>query len=136
MRKKKNFISIKREKLINPETDKEIELYIVRMWGDGKPKDKGFVKVFDVFLESIIYDEEIIGKAGKLLLYIIKNLDWNQKYIYIDKKQVCEELKISIRTYYLWVKILVEKGLIKKKSYDVFELNPKFVVRGYIEKGK
>jgi len=135
MPKKKN-VSIKRKRLIDPETDNEVELYIVRMWGDGRPKDKGFVKIFDALLESVIYDSEVVGKPLRLLLYMIKRLDWNQKFIYVDREEACRELNIGRSTYYLWIKILVQKGLIIKKSHDVFELNPKYVVRGYIEKGE
>ena len=86
--------------------------------------DKNWRKVFVGFLSDIVNDEEIAGKAIRLLLWIIENLKPNSLEIYMSERIVCEELNISRITYYRWVKILLEKEYIEKIDTNLYRLVP------------
>ncbi len=92
--------------------------------------DKGFVKIFVAFLSDIVEDEEIAGKAIRLLFYMLENLDYNSYTIRIIPKYAQEELKIGKMTYYRWIKALIEKGIITKVDTYTYKLNPYVAVKG------
>ena len=94
--------------------------------------DKGFKKVFVGFLKDIVLDKEIAGKAIRLLLYIIENLRKNDLEVYLYYEDVCEELDITVKTYYNWLNVLLEKGIIEKtKRPNIYRLRPYSAVDGY-----
>jgi len=94
--------------------------------------DKGFKKVFIGFLKDIVLDKEIAGKAIRLLLYIIENLRKNDLEVYLYYEDVCEELGITTKTYYNWLNVLLEKGIIEKtKRPNIYRLKPYSAVDGY-----
>jgi predicted transcriptional regulator len=93
--------------------------------------DKGYVKVFITFLEDIIKDEDIVGKAVRLLLHIINKVDWNTLEVYIFYKEICEEMDITYKTFYNWLNTLIEKEYIEptKKKY-IYRIKPYSFVKG------
>ncbi len=101
-----------------------------------KPKylDKGFIKIFVAFLSDIVEDDEIAGKAIRLLFYMLEQLDYNTYTIRIIPKYAQEELKISKKTYYLWINALVKKGIITKIDTYTYKLNPYVAVKGNTKK--
>ena len=123
--KKKAFV----KELVDPETGEVINVLMI-----GKKRefyDKGYAKFFLAFLEDIITDKTISGKAITLILYIAQKLDWNTKEVYLYQPVVCEELKISKVIYYLWLNKLIDKGIIAKtgKKY-IYKLASYTIVKG------
>ena len=96
--------------------------------------DKGFRKLFVGFLKDIVTNEKIAGKAIRLLLWIIENLKTNDLTIYLSPRIVCEELNVTERTYYNWIKALVEEKLIEKIDTNLYRLIPFTAVNGQMEK--
>jgi hypothetical protein len=97
--------------------------------------DKGFRKVFVGFLQDIVTDKEISGKAIRLLLYVIENLKANDLTVLLYWKIVCEDLKITQGTFYNWLKILVDKGYLEKTEIpNVYRLVPYAAVNGQMQK--
>ena len=96
--------------------------------------DRGFRKVFVGFLRDIVTNEKIAGKAIRLLLYIIENLKTNDLTIYLSPRIVCDELNIAERTYYSWIKALIEERLIEKIDTNLYRLIPFSAVNGQMEK--
>jgi hypothetical protein len=115
--------------LINPKTGEVIECTIV-----GEPYwrvDRGFVKIFAVGLKALVENEQLLGKAGRLLLWIIsEKLNWNSYEFYLTEKEATKALKISRRTYYAWIKALIEAGILSKVATNVYRLKPYFAVKG------
>lgn len=101
-----------------------------------KPKyvDKGFIKIFVAFLSDIVEDDEIAGKAIRLLFYMLEQLDYNTYTIRIIPKYAQEELKIGKMTYYRWLNVLIEKGIITKIDTYTYKLNPYVAVKGNTKK--
>jgi len=96
--------------------------------------DRGFRKVFVGFLKDIVVNEKIAGKAIRLLLWIIENLKANDLTIYLSPRIVCEELNIAERTYYSWIKALIEENLIEKIDTNLYRLVPFTAVNGQMNK--
>jgi predicted transcriptional regulator len=93
--------------------------------------DKNYVKVFITFLEDVIKDEDIVGKAVRLLLHIINKVDWNTLEVYIFYKEICKELDINDATFYRWLNTLIEKEYIEKtdKKY-IYKIKPYSFIKG------
>ena len=96
--------------------------------------DRGFRKVFVGFLKDIVINEKIAGKSIRLLLWIIENLKANDLTIYLSPRIVCEELNITERTYYNWIKALIEEKIIEKIDTNLYRLIPFSAVNGQMGK--
>ena len=123
------------KRVVDPSTGEEHTLFYVLAPQDV---DVGFVKVFIPFLEEVINDKDLVGKAFRLLLWIVKHLQWNDLQVIMNYEKVKEDLKISRATYYLWKKILIQKGILypDPKSREVFYLKPNAVIRGSMFKAQ
>lgn len=127
----KKSIFYKKE-LLDPETGEVLEATVkVRVW--GKP-DKNFTKFFDVFVEQLVLDDELAGKAIRLLLYMIKKLPVNSLEVALVPNEVMKELGISESTYYKWLKALMKKGIVEKKARNIYRLKPYTIIKGTMEK--
>ncbi len=82
------------------------------------------------FTEALISDNEIAGKAIRLLFWIIKELETGRIEFYMDYQTIKEELKVSKDTYHRWKRVLEKKGIIKKVKTNLYQLNPACVVKG------
>jgi len=126
----KSKIAIERYSIINKETG-EVVAEDAMFFGKKAFTDTGFRKVFVGFLQDVIMDKEISGKAVRLLLYIIENLDPNSLIVYLHRGEVCETLEISEKNFYLWRNILVKKGLLLKTNrVNFYMLKPYSAVNG------
>ena len=125
-----NIISHKR--FIDEETG-EIKRFLVIA---PKEVDTKFVKVFIPFIEEIVNDSELIGKAFRLLLWITKNLNWNDLSVIMNAKMVTKDLSIHRATYFNWLKVLLDRGILTRhpESKEVFYLRPHSVVMGSMRK--
>ena len=108
----------------------------VLIFGKKPYVDKGFVKVFVAFLQDIVLDEEISGKAVRLLLYVIERMDYNSLTVYLYYKDVCKDLNISLRTFYNWLNALIRKGYLERVAPNLYRLRPYTAVKGYIDTEK
>jgi len=106
------------------------ELKEILMIGAPEEFDRNFTKIFHAFTEALLKDEEIAGKAIRLLFWIMKELEAGSIEFYMHYSVVKEDLNISTDTYYRWKKTLEEKGLIKKIKPHIYMINPACVVKG------
>jgi len=106
------------------------EVTDILLIGNPEQFDKDFVKVFHAFTEELLENEEIAGKAIRLLFWIMKVLDYGQIEFYLYNKDVAEELNVSVRTITEWKKTLIKNGIIKKIKPNLYQLNPACVVKG------
>jgi hypothetical protein len=116
--------------IINKKTGEIIENDVLLIGRKPYKVDKGFVKIFVAFLKDIVEDDEIAGKSIRLLFYMIEKMDYNSYTITVIPRYVQEKLKISKRTYYIWINTLIEKGLISKIDTYTYKLNPYVAVKG------
>jgi len=133
MGKTKSLVKLDKFMLVDKETG-EVVADNVLLIGKRGYIDKGFVKFFVAFLKDIIEDPELFGKAGKLLLYIAEQLDYNRLTVYLSAQKVCEDLGISRATYYLWLNTLLRKGYLTKIATNLYQLKPYTVIKGSMDK--
>ena len=117
--------------LLDPTTGEEFLVFLV---GQSKYRDVGFIKVFVAFLEDVVADKEVASKAIRLLLYMISKLDWNSLEAWIDPKEAMQDLKISRRTFYEWLKVLQERGYIEKLRPNRYRFRPNVAIKGCMAK--
>ena len=96
-----------------------------------KVEDKGFVKIFVAFLDDIIEDKEIGGKAIRLLLSVMNDINWNSLEVYIYPKREARRLKVSEKTIYRWINTLIEKKILfpTDRKY-IYKIKVYSVIRG------
>jgi len=123
------------EEVVNPETG-EVEKRLVRVWDEyEKSLDKNFVKVFDAFTKDLLLDEEISGKAIRLLFYIASILDYDKDTFYLSPTKVARELGVHRDTVHKWLRILIKKGIIlKTEDRNWYKVNPHCIYRGVVHK--
>ena len=125
------------EEVINQETG-EIEQRKVRVWDEyEKSLDKDFVKVFDAFTKDLLLDEEISGKAIRLLFYIASILEYDKEEFYLSPTVVARELKVHRDTVHKWIRILLSKKIIiKTQRRNWYKVNPHCIYRGIVHREK
>jgi len=106
------------------------EIKDILLIGNPEEFDKNFTKVFHAFTEALLDDDEIAGKAIRLLFWIMKELDQGSIEFYMYAPDVAKELKVSERTIRNWRNTLEKKGIIKKTKPNLYMLNPACVVKG------
>jgi len=117
----------KKTQELDPNTGELKEILMISYPGEF---DADWVKIFTGFSEALIKDEDIAGKAIRLLFWIMKELQMGSVEFYMHYSIIKEELGVSRDTYYRWVKILTNKGIIKKVRPNIYMINPACVVRG------
>ena len=116
-----------KQQAIDPKTGELSEILLI---GNPEEFDKNFVKVFHAFTEALIQDDEIAGKAIRLLFWIMTQIENGDIQFYMHYSLIKEELNISTDTYYRWKKTLENKGIIKKVRPNIYMINPACVVKG------
>ena len=106
------------------------EVRKILMIGNPQEFDKNFSKVFHAFTEELLKNEEIAGKAIRLLFWIMKNLEYGSIEFYMYPVEVAEELVVTKVTVYNWIKTLTKHGIIRKIKPNMYQLNPSCVVKG------
>jgi hypothetical protein len=98
--------------LTDMETGEVLTDYVFFIGNKMRKVDKGFVKIFVAFLDDIIEDKEIGGKAIRLLLSVMNDINWNSLEVYIYPKREARRLKVSEKTIYRWLDVLIEKEIL------------------------
>ena len=119
--------TFRRQQTIDTETG---ELKDILLIGNPEEFDKNFVKVFHAFTEALLADDDIAGKAIRLLFWIMKQLETGSIEFYMHPEDVAGELQVSERTIRTWRKTLEQKGIIRKIRPNLYQLNPACVVKG------
>jgi len=96
-------------------------------------RDKNFIKVFVAFLIDVIEDRELGTGAWRLLLYAIQNMDYNSLRVSMVPDEVAQQLGITKRTFYNWLRILIKNGYIEKVAINIYRIRPYSAVRGHME---
>jgi hypothetical protein len=96
--------------------------------------DKGYVKVFVAFLRDIIEDDEVLKGPAKLLLYAVDLMDYESLEVSILPKRAIKDLDIGERTFYRWLKVLLDKGYMEKLATNVYRLKPYTAIKGQMKK--
>ncbi len=123
--------------VVNPETGEVTWLEDDILILGHKPYriDKGYVKIFVTFLYDLL-DEEITGKAIRLLMYMISRLEYNSYEITIIPQEAIKDLQIARKTFYNWLNVLIEKNIIKKVNRYKYRLEPYQAIKGQTAKVK
>lgn len=116
--------------IINLETGEILEERLLIVGKKPTKIDKGFIKVFITFLEDVITNQEIAGGPIRLLLYLVKHMNYNDLTVFIDTKKVLTDLGIKKATYHLWKKKLIKEGYIEKVNPYVYKIKPYSFVKG------
>jgi len=126
---------IAKKQLLDPETGEIIETVVF-----GEPywrADKGFIKIFTIGLKELVDNDEIIGKAGRLLLWILaEKVNWNSYEFHMTEREVVKALNISPPTYYRWLNVLIKAGILEKIATNVYRLKPRFAIKGHTKKAE
>ncbi len=123
--------------LVDKETGEVIKDRVYFFGNEPTEKDTGFTKIFIAFLEDMLKDKEVMGKAIRLLLYAVHKADWNSLEVYLFYKTVCKDLKVSKKTYFKWLKVLMDKKYIEATDNKyVYRLKPYSFVKGSMAKVK
>jgi hypothetical protein len=119
----------------NVKTGEILDEYEHAIFIGHKPKiDKGFIKVFVGFLRDIIEDEEVLKGPAKLLLYAVDLADYNSLEVHIVPRKAIRDLDIGERTFYRWLKTLLDKGYMEKIAINVYRLKPYSAIKGQMSK--
>lgn len=129
-------IGLEKLGVINLETGEILEEKVLFIGKRKTEIDKGYVKVFIAFLEDIVSDEEIAGKAIRLLLYLLKSLDYDSLTLKVIPSDAIRDLKISRDTYHRWVNSLIAKGILEKVDRYTYRLKPYTFIRGSSKRAK
>jgi hypothetical protein len=91
-----------------------------------------YVKVYQDAIGELLIKGEISKSAFKVLLWFIKNTNWENDWIAIDYEELAEELHLKTDTIRKAVKQLINYGLIiQQKPYrSIFRLNPRYIYKG------
>jgi len=106
----------------------------VIIFGKKPYVDKGFIKFFVAFLRDMIEDEEVLKGPVRLFLYAVDLMDYNSLQVSIVPQQAIRDLDISEKTFYRWLKVLLEKGYFEKLATNIYRLRPFSVVKGQMSK--
>ncbi len=129
----KKVVSVETFSIVSNKTGEVIANQAMFM-GNNPYVEKGWRKMFVGFLSDVVANEKIAGKAIRLLLWMIGELRFNSLEVYMNERIVSEELGITPRTYYNWIKTLIEEGLIEKVDTNLYRLVPYTAVNGYTHK--
>jgi hypothetical protein len=120
--------------IYNPKTGEVVEEYERVLIVGKKPyTDKDFIKVFTAFLSDVL-DEEMSKGPIRLLLYILKNMDYNSLEFYLVPYKVSSDLGVHFTTFYNWLKVLLRRGYIERIATNIYRLKPYTAIKGSMDK--
>jgi hypothetical protein len=96
--------------------------------------DKGYVKIFVAFLRDILEDKEVLKGPVRLFLYAVDLMDYEDLRVSIVPQQAIKDLNIDRRTFYRWLKVLLDRGYMEKLAVNVYRLKPYTAIKGQMKK--
>jgi hypothetical protein len=96
--------------------------------------DKGYVKIFVAFLRDILEDKEVLKGPIRLFLYAIDLMGYEDLQVTIVPQKAMKDLGISEKTFYRWLKALLDKGYMEKIATNVYRLKPYTAIKGQMKK--
>ena len=96
-------------------------------------RDKNYIKVFVAFLMDVLEDRELGSGAWRLLLYAIQNMDYNSLRVSMAPQEAAEKLRITKRTFYNWLRILIKNGYMEKIATNIYRIRPYTAIKGTME---
>jgi hypothetical protein len=96
--------------------------------------DKGYVKIFVAFLRDILEDKEVLKGPVRLFLYAVNFMDYEDLRVSIVPQQAIKDLDIDRRTFYRWLKVLLDRGYMEKLAVNVYRLKPYTAIKGQMKK--
>lgn len=120
--------------LLEKETGEVVSDHVLIVTKNPKYLDRDYVKVFVTFLEDVVVDERVAGKAIRLLLYMLRKLDYNTLYVTIHPQEAMKELNISEMTFHRWKNILLEAQYITKIDVHTYQISALMAVKGSSQK--
>ncbi len=84
-----------------------------------------FELLYDPVLISInlILKAQLHPNALKLLKYMSEKASSYKPEIHLTAEEIEEELRFSKKTFYRWLKQLIELGLVKRVAKNIYKLN-------------
>lgn len=117
-------------RIVDQRTNKVVAENFIFFGKPKKPIDKGYVKVFTAFLDSVIDNEEIAGKAIRLLFYMMRELDYNSYTVTVIPRYAIKELGVHKVTFYRWLETLEKHGIVQKVDTYTYKIKPYNFVKG------
>jgi hypothetical protein len=96
--------------------------------------DKGYVKIFVAFLRDILEDKEVLKGPVRLFLYAVDLMGYEDLRVSIVPQQAIKDLDIDRRTFYRWLKVLLDRGYMEKLAVNVYRLKPYTAIKGQMKK--
>ena len=96
--------------------------------------DRGYVKIFVAFLRDVLEDKEVLKGPIKLFLYAVDLMDYNNLQVTIVPQQAIKDLDIDRRTFYRWLRKLLDKGYMEKIAINVYRLKPYTAIKGQMKR--
>jgi len=118
--------------VVSPETGEILELdAIVYLYGESRRGDKGFIKVFHAFLDTVFRDKEVMAGPFRLMAYIFaEKLDRDRLDFNLTAQEAMDKLGVSEKTYYRWLSVLLRKGYLRRISANYYALKPYTAIVG------
>ena len=117
------------KKYIDPTTG---EVVVCEVIEKNVNQDFNFFKVWLMDLMNIL---EVVGtKKMKVVNYILDNLNTQENLFIGTHAEISKELKVSRVVVSQTFKLLIESGLLKKRSNGVYMINPEIIVKGKSDK--
>lgn len=126
---------VKNLSVVNNTTGEVVDDMIVLIGNKATEIDRGYVKVFVAFLEDLVANDEIAGKAIRLLLSLLQDLNWNSLEVYVYPPDLAERLGVTERTIRNWLNVLKNNGILAEtnKRY-IYKLKAYSFIRGKMSK--
>ncbi|MGC9079782.1 MAG: replication/maintenance protein RepL [Nanopusillaceae archaeon] len=122
--------------IIDKETGELVEEHLILIGRKPYTIDRGYVKIFIAFLYDLVENERIAGKSIRLLMYMLSKLDYHSYEITIIPQEAIEHLGVTPKTFYEWVNILINEGIIEKINRYKYKLRPYTAIKGETSKAR
>jgi hypothetical protein len=96
-------------------------------------RDKKFIKVFVGFLVDVLEDRELGSGAWRLLLYALERMEYNSLRVYMVPEETAKELRVTKRTFYNWLRVLIKNGYLERIATNIYRIKPYTAIKGTME---
>lgn len=124
---------VKNYKLVDPETGEILDQTVkVLAYIPKNTEKETFDKVFKTLWIKVLEDSNLKGVPLRILVWLMNKNSWNNDWIYVDYKDLAEELKHRVETIQRAFKTLKDANLVIQMSprKTLFRLNPKYIYMG------